>query len=437
MQLLPDPSPGDVFFDIEGDPFLGEHGLEYLFGVVDADGFTPYWATDPAEEKQAFERLMDHLMAAWERDPGMHVYHYAPYEPTKLKALSGRYATRAEELDRLLRGQRLVDLYAVVRQGIRVSKESYSIKQLEDFYWGHTRSSDTAGVADGLSTVVEYERWLSGRDDGTPDQAMPRRHPALQRGGRALDARATRVARGAAGRARGRGGGAGPACARAGQGDRRRGAGRDRARRAPRRRGHDLLAGLVELAPPRDATRVVGLTSATRTSRRQSSSRTAPPSATSGCRRSEASVKQSRIWRYPFPLAGLQGLARRVRARRRHPRPGRQGRRPRRRRGVGRAVDAQVGRPAASARTRRPGAGHGPGPAREHRPHRRARPGGWEQPRDPTPRAGRRAGLRPHRATGREAEGRRRPGRTRSRRGRCSRSRALPGRARRMPGRPS
>lgn len=29
---LPELSEGDIFFDIEGDPFVGEHGLEYLFG---------------------------------------------------------------------------------------------------------------------------------------------------------------------------------------------------------------------------------------------------------------------------------------------------------------------------------------------------------------------------------------------------------------------
>jgi predicted RecB family nuclease len=162
LALLPEPSPGDVFFDIEGDPFLGEHGLEYLFGVVDRAGFTPYWATEPADEKAAFERLVDHLMRAWAADPGMHVYHYAPYEPTRLKALSGRYDTRGSEVDRLLRGQRLVDLYAVVRQGVRISKESYSIKKLEAFYWGHTRAHE--GVSDSLGSVVAFERWLAERD---------------------------------------------------------------------------------------------------------------------------------------------------------------------------------------------------------------------------------------------------------------------------------
>ena len=43
----------------------------------------------------------------------------------------GRYATREDEVDRLLRGGVLVDLFRVVRQGIRASVESYSIKRLE------------------------------------------------------------------------------------------------------------------------------------------------------------------------------------------------------------------------------------------------------------------------------------------------------------------
>jgi predicted RecB family nuclease len=165
--LLPEPSPGDVFFDIEGDPFLGDHGLEYLWGVVDHDSFTAYWATDLSLEKQAFEQLVDHLIRAWDADPGMHVYHYAPYEPSRLKSLSGRYDTRGAEVDRLLRGQRLVDLYAVVRQGMRISKESYSIKKLEAFYWGRTRAHE--GVSEGLGSVVAFERWLAAGDQAMLD----------------------------------------------------------------------------------------------------------------------------------------------------------------------------------------------------------------------------------------------------------------------------
>ena len=40
---------------------------------------------------------------------------YAPYEPAALKRLMGRYATREEEIDRMLRAGLFVDLYQVVR----------------------------------------------------------------------------------------------------------------------------------------------------------------------------------------------------------------------------------------------------------------------------------------------------------------------------------
>ena len=46
----------------------------------------------------------------------------------------GRYATREDAVDRLLRGKVFVDLYAVVRRAVYASVESYSLKQLEPFY---------------------------------------------------------------------------------------------------------------------------------------------------------------------------------------------------------------------------------------------------------------------------------------------------------------
>ncbi len=64
----------------------------------------------------------------------MHVYHYAGYEKTKLGHLTTRYKVLVDEFDDLLRAGVLVDLYTVVRQGMRISQESYSIKKLEPFY---------------------------------------------------------------------------------------------------------------------------------------------------------------------------------------------------------------------------------------------------------------------------------------------------------------
>ncbi|WP_348631447.1 TM0106 family RecB-like putative nuclease [Mesorhizobium sp. M4B.F.Ca.ET.019.03.1.1] len=129
----------DIFFDLEGDPFVGDGGLEYLFGYAfkDAEGVLTYvadWCLTPADEKAAFERFVDFVIERRAHHPGMHIYHYAAYEVGALKRLMGRYATREEEIDTLLRGQVLVDLYAVVRHAIRASVESYSIKKLEPLY---------------------------------------------------------------------------------------------------------------------------------------------------------------------------------------------------------------------------------------------------------------------------------------------------------------
>ncbi|MDV3223150.1 TM0106 family RecB-like putative nuclease, partial [Intrasporangium sp.] len=174
LQLLPEPDEGDVYLDFEGDPWAEDGaGREYLAGIWTRQGdYIDFWAHDFAEEGRLTTELIDWLMERWATHPGMHVYHYAAYETTALKRLAGVHATREHELDQLLRGERFVDLYAVVRQGLRISKGSYSIKKLEEFYWGHVRASEGAGVADGLSSVVEYERWLVGRDEGTPEQGI-------------------------------------------------------------------------------------------------------------------------------------------------------------------------------------------------------------------------------------------------------------------------
>ena len=139
LAKLPLPSPGDVFLDLEGDHFARERGREYLFGltIVDGEGKTRHvklWAHSDAEEKAAFEKTVDEIFASWDAHPGMHVYHYAHYEPTAFKKLMGRHITKETEIDRMLRAGLFVDLFSVVRQGLRASVEKYSIKDLEKFY---------------------------------------------------------------------------------------------------------------------------------------------------------------------------------------------------------------------------------------------------------------------------------------------------------------
>jgi len=162
---MPKPNPGDLFFDMEGDP-LYDGGLEYLFGMVDvADGaarFTPFWGHNRALEKIAFEQVMDFIMARLVQFPQAHIYHYAPYEKTAISRLGQLHGTRENEVDVLLRTGKLVDLYQVVRESIRVSESRYSIKNLETFYMEAARSGD---VKDAGASVVVYERW---RELGDP-----------------------------------------------------------------------------------------------------------------------------------------------------------------------------------------------------------------------------------------------------------------------------
>jgi len=157
LACLPPPSPGDVFFDLEGDPFIGEGGLEYLFGYAFASGdqsiaYTGDWVLTRYDEKQAFERFVDFVMARLATYPDLHIYHFAPYEPAALKRLMGRYATREEEIDFLLRSKRFVDLYGVVRNGVRASVESYSIKRLEPLY-GYLRAIALSDANRALAKV--------------------------------------------------------------------------------------------------------------------------------------------------------------------------------------------------------------------------------------------------------------------------------------------
>jgi uncharacterized protein len=153
LTRLPEPSPGDLFLDLEGDPYAGDGGLEYLFGTVDVHGeYSARWAVNRKQERAAFEALVDELTGRWEKEPGFHVYHFGAYEPGALKRLMGRYATREDALDRLLRGERFVDLHRVVTQGLRVGVESYSIKKLEPAY-GFVREMPLAEVGRSLRDV--------------------------------------------------------------------------------------------------------------------------------------------------------------------------------------------------------------------------------------------------------------------------------------------
>lgn len=170
LALLPAASPGDVFFDFEGDPMYHEgdrsrYGLEYLWGLMTADGdYRAIWAHDSHEERDALIDFIGFLTERRRQHPEMHVYHYAPYETTALKRLAIRYQVLEAELDNLLRAEIFVDLYATVRSSVRVSASSYSIKKLEPLYMGGVqRRADENAVGDGGASVVAYHQYRAMR----------------------------------------------------------------------------------------------------------------------------------------------------------------------------------------------------------------------------------------------------------------------------------
>jgi predicted RecB family nuclease len=171
LTRLPAPSAGDIFLDIEGDPFVGEGGLEFLVGYVLAGDEPTYhgdWAFTREDERRVFERFVDLAMQRWASHPDLHIYHYSPYEPSALKRLMGRYASREDEVDRMLRGGLFVDLYQVVRQGVRVGVESYSIKELERVFDFERH----VALADASKNMMALQACLELPEAGPPTLEM-------------------------------------------------------------------------------------------------------------------------------------------------------------------------------------------------------------------------------------------------------------------------
>jgi len=164
LAAIPEPNPGDLFFDFEGDPLyrepgsaeLARWGLDYLFGMVDAtETYTALWAHDLRAEREALERFLNLVAERRRVHPKLSIYHYAAYERTHLLSIAARHGFGEAEVDQLLRENVLVDLYPIVRRAIRVGSRSYSIKKLEPLYMGD-ELRDEDGVTNGGQSVAEY-----------------------------------------------------------------------------------------------------------------------------------------------------------------------------------------------------------------------------------------------------------------------------------------
>ncbi len=99
-------------------------------------------------------------MARWAAIPDLHIYHYAPYEPAALKRLMGRYATREEEIDRMLRAELFVDLYASC--ATRCARASRAIRSRS---WSRsTASTARRPLADANIALANLQADLNSDD---------------------------------------------------------------------------------------------------------------------------------------------------------------------------------------------------------------------------------------------------------------------------------
>ena len=115
-----------------------------------------------------FESFIDMVMERRSRYPDLHVYHFTHYEPSALKRLMGRYATREDHIDRLLRAGAFVDLHGVTRQSLRASVERYSLKDLE----AHFEFQRKTDLRDARRSLSHLECALElGEMEGLPPEA--------------------------------------------------------------------------------------------------------------------------------------------------------------------------------------------------------------------------------------------------------------------------
>ena len=157
---MPPKGSCDLFFDIEGVPdYVHEGTLQYLFGIKyieeGKEKFKKFLAHDHDQEKKMLVEFMDFVTDHFKKYKDSYIYHYDDYEVGALDKLTGKYNLKIKAFDDLLRLGKFVDLYKVVREGIQISEDSYSLKNLERFYH-FKRSGEVLNAGDSIDNYIEY-----------------------------------------------------------------------------------------------------------------------------------------------------------------------------------------------------------------------------------------------------------------------------------------
>lgn len=153
-------APLEIYFDIEGDPL---YGVDYLFGVLIHDRaagtevYRPFLAEHPEHEAAMWREFVDWIKTL----PGDYVvFHYAPYENTRMSTFSQKYRSDMDAADVAAISTfvaRLFDLNDVVKEDFVFPIYFYGLKQICKFLGFEWRSSK----AGGAQSIFWYEEWLN------------------------------------------------------------------------------------------------------------------------------------------------------------------------------------------------------------------------------------------------------------------------------------
>jgi uncharacterized protein len=158
---LPDP-PRKVYLDFEDDP---TQELIYLAGMwiepaLDGVNYHGLLCTDEAGEERIWVEFQRLCAAIASED--YTVFHYSPYERTKISALERKYAVSERDALELFKS-RMVDLYPAVKRSAVLPSRGYGLKRIAPFV-GVKYSAEDAGGAQSIVWFQQYQRNPSRQD---------------------------------------------------------------------------------------------------------------------------------------------------------------------------------------------------------------------------------------------------------------------------------
>lgn len=176
LEALPLPSPHDLFFDVETNPYEPGGPLTYLWSWVTGNkpqALRYHYGVSHTHEAQrpALDKFLQEILSAHERHPDLHVYHYGAHDAARLLELSSSLSTREADLNRLIDAGVFVDLAQIVRRGLLTSCESYELKDLEVFY-EELVVPRSGPVVDSALSILFYNQWKLGQDQALWDHVL-------------------------------------------------------------------------------------------------------------------------------------------------------------------------------------------------------------------------------------------------------------------------